>query len=96
MIFTVDRFPEWIRATQSSDQNCITRKVILAAMPFDLTVTGEMRGGYQSPCQCKLIYRATAESVEWLRRNEMLKRGISEVCVCSCMGRIRSESSIAA
>ena len=92
IVFTVERFPDGVRATRSSDQNCITRKCLLESMPFDLEVTVESRRHYESPCECILVYRATPESIEWLRGQEMLKRGVSTVCVCSCMGRIRSKN----
>ncbi len=65
-----------------------------AALPFEIEVEpASARGNYDSICECKTVYRLTENSVEWLRKRELLRGhliapGAPRPVLCLCMGRL--------
>lgn len=82
MIFEVQQLPEGVAHRVERRYH---REALLANMPFAVTVEPEPRTAYASPCKCVTVYRIV--DIEWLRKRELLRRGITaNPCVCDCMG----------
>jgi len=62
-------------------------------LPFTVDVEGPIpRTDYAATCKCTEVYRINAESVSWLRKNEMLRKGLrNNPCVCACQGVLGGE-----
>lgn len=83
MTFLIERLPDGVGSRKDRRYH---REALLKSFPFEVEVEVEPRGNYASPCDCKSVYRIV--DVEWLKRRELLRRGMtSNPCVCACMGR---------
>ncbi len=62
-------------------------------LPFTLEVEGPIpRTDYAATCKCSEVYRVTDESVTWLRKNTMLRKGLwNNPVVCLCQGELGGE-----
>ena len=94
LLFRVERLPVGVGTKRTDreahpEQRYYLRRALLDRMPFGLAVTEEERAvSYASPCVCAIVYRVTEDSVRWLRKNGLLRRGVERPCVCPCMGSL--------